>query len=385
MDINNIFRVDSHDKFPISIDNLRNYILWFKKFAPKNIRNPYRYFQQNNEHLPIHNPINHFIENPNMIILENYINEENWEKAYTFIHDNNNFLKEENLSIKLNEVRNFMGFDAEFNMQGLITLFYYFFNSLLRYSNKDEIINFPYIRNGNNFIESSTFIRADIENTARIFFGEEDFPIIQMFLHDNFHNETNFYQMFSNNHINMSLYYIFLMFFHRILYWTYNKNNYLQVNPYTLWLNPYLTFIQNLNVNLYKKIICDTYRNGHNQKEKRSYFSISIPKEMGNLLYWALEFNEGIPIFIENTENQNMNLFDENWKINDYYGLENEIRCSNLNLSTVLVRFINIILQWTTNNLLVSVNYNQPSIQIIFSFFSSFKLNQNDFNDPFFN
>jgi hypothetical protein len=130
MDINNIFRVDSHDKFPISIDNLRNYILWFKKFAPKNIRNPYRYFQQNNEHLPIHNPINHFIENPNMIILENYINEENWEKAYTFIHDNNNFLKEENLSIKLNEVRNFMGFDAEFNMQGLITLFYYFFNSL---------------------------------------------------------------------------------------------------------------------------------------------------------------------------------------------------------------------------------------------------------------
>lgn len=381
-----------NNKFAISEDEIAIFTRWFDNYAPY-INRRVRNIHNINSVFPILSAGNNFVTEDNIFFLNDYYEEEHWQHAWTaLLNDRRLSNSHRSLGIEIDRVGEVIGVTPNFTFNGLLMLFYYYFICQFNITNIQNVKNFPYIID-DNFVEAGNIINGDnILLIGERFFGSRYRAIIQRYLRERFKGEFSFLQMFADDHLNMSLYYLFILFFHRILFFTYHKNEIFSVNPYTYWLNPYLAFIQNLNMSLYKKIIDKniTINTNNNSRIKKisnnNQCSIIFPEEMGNLFYWNVEFNNTAFIFSENLDDPNKNMFgNNNWKNeNEMFGLlENELKSGNVNLMMTLVSYISKIVKWNRDN---NIDGNdRKTIQIVFNVFSLLKLNEFDIQNPNFN
>ena len=246
--------------------------------------------------------------------------------------------------------------------------------------------------------------------------------------------DTSFHRLFTNRHINIDLFHVFTIFFHKILLmslkieptkeWTtlqnigggvkedfgesekffkntkdpfalWNKEDErpekdiynLPYDPYKTWMTIYLIFVQNLKYPLYKIIIKSwhnvyvSFGNVRRPVQIRDVMNVNvnIPREMGNITYWRKNFSNlnRLGNFFRENDDLHKNIFDKNWYDgkNEWDGVgEGTIKSFNLNLKMFLAEHILSIFKSIPR-------FDRPNEQfanLIFSFFRIVTLNLGD-------
>lgn len=222
--------------------------------------------------------------------------------------------------------------------------------------------------------------------------------------------DTTYHRLFTNRHINIDLMHVFMIFFHKILLMSFKKNpspmfikmqknqkldkdfpiedeSYVAYDPYSIWMNLYLVFIQNLKYPLYKNIIKSWYNVQisvgnvrRTQIRELVNVNINIPREMGNLVYWRKNFDNinTIGNFFQENDSLHRNLFDVNWfDEENSLGLgKGTIKGFNSNLALLMGEYVFALL----NNVPKVPLPGRHFANLIFSFYRIVGLNLGDEN-----
>lgn len=269
--------------------------------------------------------------------------------------------------------------DVPRNFRLLLQIFYYFFSEIFSGDGFNQLVQIqvptPSLENNQtnpmllNFIGTNQNLQRF--NTHRRRMGL--LPLIERFFHispaqartyalGNAIKNNTWQQIFVNRSLSVDTFNLFLTFYHKILLWGVSMDEgnlqkqmmgfevdpnrgpfYGEIldNPYSLWFRLYMSFIQNLNYRLYKKIVRESIvvlpANFGVQ-----HINLAIPNEMGNLLYWTLDFEGLGNNFFREQNDRNTNVFgpNNNYPPRQFYGLVGQFRGSNINLSKFAGDFI---------------------------------------------
>lgn len=373
-------------------DNIGDYLDAINEHAPEGIRNhPIRQLYDisrrgNTSSFPIqhHNTFWSLEIGARMRNERNLFNGETWNRIWAYVRRNAGggrpYLDTISpLMDQITELKRMENSDIPRNFRILLEIFYYFFSEIFRGDgfNQLEEIQVPNPSHENNeinpmdvnFIGTNQHLmrfntperRVGLPNLVQRFFHINMFTA-QNYLAANAIKNNTWQQIFVNRSLSVDTYNLFLTFFHKILLWAVQSDySPLQKqvmgfeveihrqpfrgdiidNPYSLWLRLYMAFIQNLNYKLYKKIVRESINilppnlAGH-------HINLAIPNEMGNLLYWSLDFEGLGNNFFQERNDRNTNVFgpNNNYPPRQMYGLVGQFRGSNINLSKLAGDFI---------------------------------------------
>ena len=322
-----------------------------------------------------------------------------------------------NLTQHLGNRNIFISDDEDFEY--LISLFYYFFaelfydvESLEEIQDPIPIQNTPLLLN-TQYLNSFWSRRETAFQFAMNFFNWIDNSFTREFMYDPTYGLAlfNWQQIFTNRHISMDLYHLFLMFYHKMIMFSiminpaqalkYNfsitnqlsrtKLVEIQYHPYKWWFRVYLAWIQNLSYVLYKQIIKSTF--DVRLASGRYYSRIAIPKEMGNLMYWNVNtdgmfpiymnpFNKNVEtsvypkIFVEKMNATNTNILNNNFRTDKPFGYSDigDLESYNNNLAKILGDFILQFMDHFDEEANRDVGYY---FNVVYTYYSGIQLDNN--------
>jgi len=414
-----------------TIESMPQYLQRFREYAP-NLREPdlrdcYNYEQGYEEYASF--PIQQFktawhLPDSNKIAENKLFQGQTFQRVWEWLLVNGEPRRMQHFGILLEHLgsRNiYMADDEDFEY--LISLFYYFFAELFYDVESLEEIQDPIALKLSPLVLKSQYLdsfwtrRSTSFMFATNFFNWIDSLVTRNYVLDPSEgiNLFNWQQIFTNRHISMDLYHLFLMFYHKMVLFSsllsqqkakkYNfsfrtdldKNGLpqLDMNPYKWWFRPYLAWIQNLSYSLYKQIVKSTF--DVRLSDGRYYSRIAIPKEMGNLMYWNVNVEGLFPVYLnpfngnmetsvhpklfqEKMNATNINALNRNFRLDRVFGFsdEGDLESYNLNLAKIIGDFILQLMDHFDEDVNVDVGYY---FNVVYTYYSGIQLDQNAENN----